>query len=38
MDKVASVSHDMSIHRTMFVKPVVSHNHTQSACKGKREN
>jgi hypothetical protein len=38
MDKVASVPHDMSIHRTMFVKPIMSHSHTQSACKGKREN
>jgi hypothetical protein len=38
MDKVASVSHDMSIHRTMFVKPIMSHSHTQFACKGKREN
>jgi hypothetical protein len=38
MDKVASVSHNMSIHRTMFVKPIMSHSHTQSACKGKREN
>jgi hypothetical protein len=36
MDKVAFVSHDMSIHRTMFVKPIMSHSHTQS--KGKREN
>jgi hypothetical protein len=38
MDKVASISHDMSIHRTMFIKPIMSHSHTQSACKGKREN
>jgi hypothetical protein len=38
MDKIASVSHDISVHRTMFVKPIMSHSHTQSACKGKREN
>jgi hypothetical protein len=36
MDKVASVSYDMSVHRTMFVKPIMSH--TQSARKGKGEN
>jgi hypothetical protein len=28
----------MYIHRTMFFKPIMSHSHTQSACKGKREN
>jgi hypothetical protein len=25
MHKVASVSHDMSVHRTMFIKPIMSH-------------
>jgi hypothetical protein len=29
MDKVASIFHAMSIHRTMFIKPSMSHNHTQ---------
>lgn len=29
MDKVASISHDMSVHRTMFIKPSMSLNHTQ---------
>jgi hypothetical protein len=29
MDKVASISHAMSVHRTMFIKPSMSHNHTQ---------
>jgi hypothetical protein len=28
IDKVASISHAMSVHRTMFVKPSMSHNHT----------
>jgi len=28
IDKVASISHAMSIHRTMFIKPSMSHNHT----------
>jgi hypothetical protein len=35
MDKVASISHDMSVHRTMFIKHIMSHNHTQSICGGK---
>jgi hypothetical protein len=35
MDKVASISHDMTVHRTMFIKPIMSHNHTQSICGGK---
>jgi hypothetical protein len=34
MDKIASISHDMSVHKTMFIKPIMSH--TQSVCKGKR--
>jgi hypothetical protein len=29
MDKVASISHAMSVHRTMFIKPSMSRNHTQ---------
>jgi hypothetical protein len=29
MDKVASIPHAMSVHRTMFIKPSMSHNHTQ---------
>jgi len=28
--KVASISHAMSAHRTMFIKPSMSHNHTLS--------
>jgi hypothetical protein len=35
IDKVASISHAMSVHRTMFVKPSMSHNHTQSTCGDK---
>jgi len=38
MDKVASITHDMTIHRTMFIKPIMSYNHTQSICGGKRVN
>jgi hypothetical protein len=30
MDKVASISHYMSVNRTMFIKPIISHNHTHS--------
>jgi predicted DNA-binding protein YlxM (UPF0122 family) len=30
MDKIASISHAMSVHRTMFTKPSMSHNHTQN--------
>jgi hypothetical protein len=29
IDKIASISHVMSVHRTMFVKPGMSNNHTQ---------
>jgi hypothetical protein len=29
IDKVASISQAMSVHRTMFIKPRMSHNHTQ---------
>jgi hypothetical protein len=36
MDKITSISHDMSVHKTMFIKPIMSH--TQSTCKGKRDN
>jgi hypothetical protein len=28
IDKIASVSHAMSVHRTMFVKPSMSQNHS----------
>jgi hypothetical protein len=40
IDEVASISHAMSVHRTMFIKPSMSHNHTHSACgdKGARGN
>jgi hypothetical protein len=42
MDNVASISHDMYVHRTMFTKPIMSHihthTHTHSICKGKRAN
>jgi len=38
MEKVASFSHDMSVHRTMFIKPIMSYNHTQSICGGKGVN
>jgi hypothetical protein len=38
MDNVASISHDMYVHRTMFTKPVVSHNHTHSVSKNKGAN
>lgn len=33
--KVASVSHAMSVHRTMFIKSSMSHNHTQFTCGDK---
>jgi hypothetical protein len=36
MHKVASVSHDMSVHRTIFIKPIMSH--TQSICGSKGVN
>jgi hypothetical protein len=35
IDSVASVSHVMPAHRTMFIKPSMSHNHTQSTCGDK---
>jgi hypothetical protein len=38
MDKVAPISHDMSVHRTMFSKPIMSHNHTHSICGDKGAN
>jgi hypothetical protein len=36
MHKVASVSYDISVHRTMFIKPIMSH--TQSICGSKGVN
>jgi hypothetical protein len=36
MDKIASISHYMSVHKNMFIKPIMSH--TQSICKGKGDN
>jgi hypothetical protein len=33
IDKVASISHAMFVHRTMFIKPSMSHNHTQFTCE-----
>jgi hypothetical protein len=36
MDKIATISHDMFVHKTMFIKPIMSH--TQSVCKGKGDN
>jgi hypothetical protein len=36
MRKVASVYHDSSVHRTMFVKPIMSH--TKSICGSKGVN
>jgi hypothetical protein len=38
IDKVASISHAMSVHRTMFIKPGIFHNHTQSTCGDKGAN
>jgi len=38
IDKVASISHAMSIHRTMFIKPSLSHNHTHFTCEDKGAN
>jgi len=38
MDKVASISHDMSVNRTMFIRPIMSHNHTHSICGDKGAN
>jgi hypothetical protein len=35
IDKVASISHAMFVHRTMFIKPNMSHNHTQFNCGDK---
>jgi hypothetical protein len=35
IDKVTSVSHAMSVHRTMFIKPSMSRNHTQFTCGDK---
>jgi hypothetical protein len=38
MHNVASISHDMYVHRTMFTKPVISHNHTHFVSKDKGAN
>jgi hypothetical protein len=35
IDKIAYVSHAMSVHRTMFIKPSMSHNHTQATYRDK---
>jgi len=35
---IASVSHAMSAQRTMFIKPSMSHNHTQSTCGASFKN
>jgi len=35
IDNVASVSHAMFTHKTMFIKPSISHNHTQFTCGDK---
>jgi hypothetical protein len=35
IDSVASVSHAILAHRTMFMKPSVSQHHTQSTCRDK---
>jgi hypothetical protein len=35
IDNVAFVFHTMSAHRTMFIKPSMSHNHTQFTCGDK---
>jgi hypothetical protein len=32
IDSIASVSHAMPTHRTMFIKPSMFYNHTQSTC------
>jgi hypothetical protein len=29
VDKIAYISHAMSVHRTMFIKPSMSHNRTK---------
>jgi len=34
VDSIASVSHAIPAHRTMLIKPSISHNHTQSTCEG----
>jgi hypothetical protein len=38
VDKVTTISHDMSVYRTMFIEPIMSHNHTQSICGDKGAN
>jgi hypothetical protein len=35
IDKVAFVSHAMYVHKTMFIKPSMYHNHTQFTCGDK---
>jgi len=32
MDKIASISHDMSVHKTMFIKPIMSHTQSIPTC------
>jgi hypothetical protein len=36
IDKIASISHALFVHKTMFIKPSMSHNHTQVTCGDKR--
>jgi hypothetical protein len=36
INSVASVSHAMPAYRTMFIKPSMPHNHTQSTCGNKK--
>jgi hypothetical protein len=38
VDKAASISHAMYFHKNMFIKPSMSHNHTQFSCEDKRSN
>jgi hypothetical protein len=38
MDKVASISHDVFVHRSKFIKSIMSHNHTQSIYGDKGAN
>jgi hypothetical protein len=38
MDNVASTSHDMYVHRTMFTKPVISHTYSVSRDKGANQS
>jgi hypothetical protein len=38
IDEIASTSHAMYVNRTMFIKPSMSHNHTQFTCEDKEAN